>query len=125
MKSRRLLMIVMVLVGFSLVLVGPSWADGSRFGDRHGTSYKSCDTYRGRPHPPVYGPHFRPHPAYHRGWYRHPVPPRYHRPAPVVVKEVHRYKVVERAPRDDDYFRLSASVTQPGFGFEIGVDGNH
>jgi len=125
MKSRRLLMIVMVLVGFSLVLVGPSWADGSRFGDRHETSYKSCGTDRGRPHPPAYGPRSRPNPGYHNGWYRHPAPPAYHRPAPVVVKEVNRYKVVERAPSHTNFFLLGASIWEPGFGFKIGVGGIH
>jgi len=120
MNSRKLLMIVMVLVGFSFALAGRSWADGGRYGDRHRPAYNSCDEGRVRDYRPQFG-HDNGH---HYGWYRRPAPPRYHRPTHVVVKEVHRYTVVERAPRYDEHFHLSASVWEPGFGFKIGVGGS-
>ncbi|MFZ7128094.1 MAG: hypothetical protein ACOWWM_18195 [Desulfobacterales bacterium] len=121
--KRKLIYIIVALVGFIFAFGSNSWADRGRDGHRkdigrnHHQISKTLPGHhngwvkgRGNPHRPAYS-HRRP-----------PVVRHYHHYRPVVVeKHVHHYHGRDR--RHDGHYSVAASIIDHAFGISVGVSG--
>lgn len=124
--TRKLIMISIALVGFTLALGSNAWADDGRNGKRHHNDRRYHQGYKS-------------HPGHHYGWIKgkkHPHKPRYrhhqayrHRDQvrrPVVVEKhvYHSYQSEEpESVVEEEGFKFAFSMADEVFGISVAVNG--
>ena len=136
--KKMILIICVLMIGSILVLASNSFAAREKRGHHHsiGGHYQKWHKPAYFKHGWAWGHHpkrhhYRPAHGYrykHYRWYRRPVyrhghPRRYHRgPQHTVVREINNYYgSTESYAEPEDEFNASASVSDTGFSFSVGV----